>query len=339
MNIERLAGLLSIFPSLRIAVIGDFFLDKYLEFDPSLAEVSLETGKTANQVVSIRHSPGAAGNVVSNLAALGAANLTAIGFTGDDGAGYELRQDLARLRCGMEHLGYAPERHTSTYLKPQNILIPGLNGEESRYDVKNRAPIPTDVERRIIEALVSAIGEVDAVVVIDQADEENCGVVTDAVRDAVIRAGAAHPEIVFWTDSRQRAGMFRNTILKPNQFEAVKAAFPEYDGAIDDDIVLKAGSFLAERNGRPVFLTRGEHGIMLFRDGGHELVSGFRVENEIDPTGAGDSVTAAAALALAGGAALVEAATIANLAASITVRQLGVTGTASPDELMRALNP
>ena len=72
MDAERLQDLLLRFPKCRIAVLGDFFLDKYLDVDPALAEVSLETGKTAHQVVSIRCSPGAAGTVVNNLAALGA---------------------------------------------------------------------------------------------------------------------------------------------------------------------------------------------------------------------------------------------------------------------------
>ena len=89
MTSARLQEIVARFPSLRIAVIGDFFLDKYLDVDPSLGEVSLETGKTAHQVVAVRHSPGAAGTVVSNLAALGAGTLHAIGLTGDDGESYD----------------------------------------------------------------------------------------------------------------------------------------------------------------------------------------------------------------------------------------------------------
>lgn len=348
MRPERLNELLAAFPSRRVAVIGDFFLDKYLDFDPALAEISLETGKTANQVVGIRHSPGAAGNVVSNLASLGAGSLIAIGFTGDDGEGYELRQDLTALGCDTSHLHYVPEHRTPTYLKPQNILVPGLGGEEPRYDTKNRMPLPVEMESCIIESLHAVIDRVDAVLVIDQADEANCGVLTDAVRDVVIEAGLAHPEIVFWTDSRQRAGLFRGTILKPNQFEAVKAAFDGGNGTdgamgrlgdgatVDDEIVLRAGDFLVERNGRPVFLTRSEQGIMVFHDGVHELVPGFRVHGEIDPTGAGDTVTASASLTLAAGGTLTEAAYLANLAASITVQKLGITGTASPEEMRQA---
>jgi bifunctional ADP-heptose synthase (sugar kinase/adenylyltransferase) len=82
---DRLAEVVGRFTSLKVAVVGDFFLDKYLEVDPALAEVSVETGKVAHQVVRVRHSPGAAGTVTNNLAALECGRLWAIGIIGDDG--------------------------------------------------------------------------------------------------------------------------------------------------------------------------------------------------------------------------------------------------------------
>lgn len=99
MKPERLKELLNRFADCRIAVVGDYFLDKYLDVDPSLAEVSVETGKTANQVVGIRRFPGVAGTVVNNLAALGVGTLHAVGATGDDGEAYDLRQELEKLNC------------------------------------------------------------------------------------------------------------------------------------------------------------------------------------------------------------------------------------------------
>jgi len=121
---DRLGQLLARFPRLRIAVIGDFFLDKYLDVDPALAETSLETAKVAHQVVAVRHSPGAAGTIVSNLSALGAGTMHAVGFSGDDGESYDLRADLARLRCTTQHLHVVPERMTPTYLKPGTAPTP-----------------------------------------------------------------------------------------------------------------------------------------------------------------------------------------------------------------------
>ena len=88
MRQEHLRDLLGRFPRLRLAVVGDFFLDQYLVIDPALAETSLETGRTCHQVVARRCSPGAAGTVVANLAALGAKAIRLVGAIGDDGEGY-----------------------------------------------------------------------------------------------------------------------------------------------------------------------------------------------------------------------------------------------------------
>ncbi|MHB1001623.1 MAG: bifunctional heptose 7-phosphate kinase/heptose 1-phosphate adenyltransferase [Armatimonadota bacterium] len=338
MNSERLQELLSKFPSRRIAVLGDFFLDKYLEFDPAYAEISLETSKVANQVVQIRHSPGAAGNVVSNMVSLGAQGVITIGFTGDDGEGYELRKDLNGIGCDTSHLFKVEERHTPTYLKPRDISIEGLEGEHERYDTKNRETLPAGIEDKLIEALKSVVPNLDALIIVDQADEANCGAVTDTVREALMGLAEKYPNVVFWTDSRQRPGLFRNTILKPNQGEAVKAVSPDYTGEIDDKMVKETGKLLTKRTGRPVFLTRSENGILIFDGDNCIHVPGVHVIGEIDPTGAGDSVTAAAILTLASGGTPEEAALIANLTASITVRQLGVTGTAKPEELIECLD-
>ena len=105
MEAGRLEEIIRRFPDCRVAVLGDFFLDKYLDTDPELAQVSVESGKTAHQVVSIRTSAGAAGTIVNNLKALDAGELHTLGVTGDDGEGYELRKclDAPRLRHGRSH--------------------------------------------------------------------------------------------------------------------------------------------------------------------------------------------------------------------------------------------
>ena len=147
---ERLAELVGRFGRLRIAVVGDFFLDKYLDVDPAIAETSVETGKTAHQVAAVRHSPGAAGTVVANLAALGAGELHAVGFTGDDGESYDLRKDLAALGCSTDRLHVEAGRMTPTYLKPRDCSVCGLSGEHNRYDTKNRTPTGRETQQRIV---------------------------------------------------------------------------------------------------------------------------------------------------------------------------------------------
>src|ERR1700744_405591 len=126
MELARLQALLQGFPQRRIAVLGDFFLDKYLEVLPELAEPSLETGRVAHQVLAVRRYPGAAGTVVNNLAALGAGELHAIGAVGNDGEGYDLCQGLNKINCSTNGLLRCPELLTPTYLKPRDQHVAGL---------------------------------------------------------------------------------------------------------------------------------------------------------------------------------------------------------------------
>jgi rfaE bifunctional protein kinase chain/domain len=332
MSSARLEEIIGRFPHLRIAVVGDFFLDKYLDVDPSLAEISLETAKTAHQVVGVRHSPGAAGTVVSNLAALGAGTLHAVGFTGDDGESYDLRNDLAALHCTTEHLVRDPRRRTPTYLKPRDVGDPSLAGEHNRYDTKNRDLTPRDVQERIVESLDALLPRLDAIIVLDQVEEPDCGVVTSLVAAAIADRAQRHGNVVFWADSRRRIRQFRNVIIKPNQFEAVGLENPLPDAKVDLDDLADSIRKLRETNNAPVCITRGPEG-MVVSDPELTIVRGVRVEGPIDSTGAGDSATAGAVLALAGGATLPEAALLGNLVASITVQQLATTGVARPSEL------
>ncbi|MDW8038571.1 MAG: PfkB family carbohydrate kinase [Thermoguttaceae bacterium] len=328
----RLAELIERFPKIRIAVLGDFFLDKYLEVDPRLAETSLETGKIAHQVVRVRHSPGAAGTIVSNLSALGTGALYAIGLTGDDGEGYELRQGLAALRCSTEYLLYAPDRHTPTYLKPRDITDPTLAGEHNRYDTKNRTPTPEPIQQQILDALDALLPQIDALIIQDQVEEEDCGVVTGRVVAALTERAQQFPHVIFWADSRRRIRRFRSVIIKPNQFEAVGWEAPPPEAQVPLEQLAEAVTQLRQQISAPICATCGSRG-MLVSDPQLTWVPAVRVEGPIDPTGAGDSATAGAVLALAAGASLPEAALVGNLVASITIQQLATTGVARPEQL------
>ncbi len=329
---DRLAQLVERFARVRIAVVGDFFLDKYLDIDPGLVERSLETGKAAHQVVDIRCSPGAAGTIVCNLAALGAGRLHAVGFTGDDGEGYDLRKELARLGCSAEHLPVAAGRRTPTYLKPRDVHRTSLDAEHARYDTKNRSATPPDLEAAMIEALDRVLPHVDAVIALDQVEEADCGVITARVREALADRAKRHPQVVFWADSRRRIRCFSGVIIKPNQFEAVGEENPRPGDAVPlDELVASAGR-LRDQTQAPVVVTRGALG-MVVSDPAWTRIPGLQLDGAIDPTGAGDSATAGAVLALCAGATLPEAALVGNLVASITIQQIGTTGVARPDQL------
>ena len=114
---DRFAELTARFPQSNIAVIGDFFLDEYLILDKNLTEISLETGLEAYQVIATRKAPGVAGTVTNILRSLNVP-VVAIGFSGDDGHGFELRRSLKNLGINLEHFAVFADRFTPTYTKP-----------------------------------------------------------------------------------------------------------------------------------------------------------------------------------------------------------------------------
>src|SRR2546421_7078528 len=125
MTSSRFHAIARRYPNLRIAILGDFCLDRYLEIDPAKHELSLETGLPVHNVVNVRAQPGGAGTVLNNLAALGVGAIFPVGFCGDDGEGYELRRALAaQPAVRLDHFLQSKERHTFTYCKPL-VIEPG----------------------------------------------------------------------------------------------------------------------------------------------------------------------------------------------------------------------
>lgn len=332
MTPEELEAILARFPGLRICVVGDLFLDKYLDIDPALAETSLETGLEAHQVVQVRCYPGAIGTVAANLAALGVGRVALLSVTGDDGEGYDLRRAAERVGLDCRWLRVQPGFHTPTYTKPLRHSPGGKPVELNRLDIKNRRPLPAEAEEWILARLEEAAASFDAIAIGDQVQERDCGVVTGRVRAALARLAEEHPRVVFIADSRCRIGEFRNVIVKPNRAEALAALG---QAAASSAGPAQAALQLAARVGRPAYVTLGEEGLVV-ADGTQAChVPGYRVSGEVDPVGAGDSVMAGIAAALASGATLQQAGLVGCLVASLTVQQISVTGTASPAQVRR----
>jgi rfaE bifunctional protein kinase chain/domain len=324
-----LEHILATIPGLRVGVLGDLFLDRYLDIDARLTEPSLETGLDAYQVVRVRSCPGAAGTVLNNLAALGVGAIHPLAVLGDDGEGYELHQALRKLpSVRTERLCTCAERRTPTYTKPM-LLAPGeLPHELNRLDIKNRAPLPRDAEQRVLASLEDVWPQLDVLLVLDQVSEPECGVVTSHIRERLAELAAGKPERLVLVDSRERIGLFRNVTLKPNERECLRALG---DASATPATLLD----LARHTGRPIFCTRGERGMLVVdpETARTEEVPAYPVTGPIDIVGAGDSSSAALACALASGAGRTAAAAFANLVASITIQQIGTTGTASPSQV------
>jgi rfaE bifunctional protein kinase chain/domain len=337
MNLEPIRAAFDRYPRLRVAVLGDFCLDRYLEIDPARAETSIETGLPVHNVVRVRAQAGAAGTVLNNLAALGIGTLFPIGCCGDDGEGFELRRALAALP-GVDLTGFvtAPDRRTFTYCKPL-VIEPGRPPRElSRLDSKNWDPTPEPLGRTLADHLTRVAAEVDAVIVLDQVDVAETGVVTRQVLAAVGAVAADRPALRVVGDSRRGLAGWPAMTFKMNGAEAAllagRAAPPDVPAARD------TARSLAARSGRDVVITLAERGLVGAEPGGSSWhVPARPVRGPIDIVGAGDAVTANLTAALATGLPLSAALEVAAAAASVVIHQLGTTGTASREQILAEL--
>lgn len=340
LTLDRLETILAALPRLAVALVGDLFLDRYLDADPELRETSIETGLEAYQITRVRNSPGALGTVMNNLAALGVGRLLPVTVIGDDGQAYDLLHELSKLPVDAQHILRDPARLTPTYTKPMRQDAAGVWRELNRLDLRNKAPLGAVTQRRLIDHITTAFDAADGLVVLDQVNEEGWGVVTTEVRDHLAALCARQPEKTVLVDSRQRIGQFQFGILKPNVAECLRALGREeasLGSAPDVAVVRETAEALARHTGRPLFCTVGERGILTVGFAGQPPVlhvPGYPVDGPIDVVGAGDSATAGIVSALLAGAQPDEAAALGNLVASITVQQLGTTGTASPQQVI-----
>jgi bifunctional ADP-heptose synthase (sugar kinase/adenylyltransferase) len=334
---ELIERILSAIPHRTIGVLGDLFLDRYLDIDAALNEPSVETGLTAYQVTRVRSYPGAAGTVINNLAALGVGRIYPIAYIGDDGEGYELRQALKLLPAvQLGGVFPVPDRRTPTYTKPM-LNEGGVAKELNRLDIKNRTPTSEGVQEHIIELLDEVWPQLDALLVLDQVSESECGVVTKRVRDHLAELGERDPDKFVMADSREQIYQFRNVCVKPNRTEFKTSRELAPDNSAQPRPQYDAGDLKVVPFGSLVFATNGEYGIELFdcrlSNVSSTHIPAYPVSGPIDIVGAGDSCSAGIASAMVSGLTHEQAAAFGNLVASITIQQIGVTGTASPEQL------
>ncbi len=328
---QRLASLLNGYPELTIALVGDLFLDRYLEIEPGVNEHSVETGLEAYQVTRVRNSPGALGTVLNNLAALGVGRLVPVTVIGDDGHGHDLLQRLRHLPVDASFILADPDRLTPTYTKPLKQIADGTWTELNRLDVKNRGPLSNSSLLRLSELLVAAFRRCDGLIVLDQFVEPNWGVVHEDIRRLLAELQRQDPKKLIFVDSRAHLKQFSCGVLKGNRTEILRACG---ESAQSDAAVSRATMDLGRRTGGTVFCTLGERGILVARPGSEpELVPGVGVTGPIDIVGAGDAATSGMVASLLAGANDLEAAAVGNLVASITVQQVGTTGTAKPEQI------
>ncbi len=332
MDRKRFEAITGNYYRLRIGVLGDFCLDRYLEIDPEKRELSLETGLPVHNVINVRAQPGGAGTILNNLSALGTATYP-IGFVGEDGEGFELWRALENLPgVRLDGMIRASQRRTFTYCKPL-VLSPGKPPAElNRLDSKNWTPTPPTVQAQLADRLLQLAEQLDGLIVLDQVDVAETGVVTRNLLELLAELSKRNPARPILADSRRGLRDFPPVIFKMNAAEL--GVLTGTKAALGPEPVKQTAAALAQSKGRHVFVTLAGQGIVgASPDGQVEHVPALPVRGEIDVVGAGDAVSANLTAALCAGAELAECLQLANAAASVVLHKLGTTGTASIAEL------
>jgi rfaE bifunctional protein kinase chain/domain len=319
----RAQRLIESFANQPVLVVGDVILDRFLV--GRVTRISPEAPVPVVRFESEYVRLGGAANVAHNINALGG-RARLVGVVGNDAAGDRLARQLAASGIDAVGLVRDPSRMTTEKVR----VVTERNQQVARIDYESDTDISADVERTVLEAIPSAAASANALLVSDYLK----GVVTRPVVETLLasRATATIPLIV---DPKvphlsYYAGA---TLVTPNHYEAEAATHLRIRDV--DDAERAAQDFRQRVRCESVLITRGEQGMWLSAPGSDLSIPSVAREVS-DVTGAGDTVVATLALALAAGATMREAAVLANHAAGVVVSKFGP-ATVTAEELAQAL--
>jgi rfaE bifunctional protein kinase chain/domain len=343
-SVPRLKRLIPRLRGKRIGVLGDLMLDRYLWGTAS--RLSPEAAVPVVDFVEQSECLGGAGNVAANLAALGA-KVEVFGVVGGDEPGRVLRTCLRA--AGIHDRGVLADPKRMTTVKTRIIAT---HQQIVRIDHERNEPLRPDTEEKLLHRLFAALKQLDALVVSDY----DKGLVTDAFADRVLSAAHQLHVPVFVKPKTSRLYAYRGS--RAIVCNAKDASFFVRRSLADEKSVEEAGrALLAHFGCGAVVITQGEKGLSVFEEasprhiyipatsfevtyarvGRPGIERGATGRQVFDVTGAGDTVLSVLALAVAAGASLADAATLANTAAGVVVGKLG-TATVSSQELAHALD-
>jgi len=328
-DIGRLQEILNRIGNVKAGLIGDICLDIYWHADMRKSELSRETPHYPLPVMEERMSPGGGANVAANMLALEPQYVEVFGAVGSDWRGRELIKLLENLGIRISGVVADPNNFTNAYIKPIRKGYSDVEYEDPRLDFASHTPISPEMEDRIIAVIDKKAGELDLLCVSDQLP---FGVITERIREYICKLAQQGLRVV--ADSRDKIELFSGCTLKPNEMEGVKASGLKMSKLNDVDDFSKAALILSGKICGGVFMTLGAKG-SLYTDGVDvwHIPTG-EIQSSIDICGAGDSSLSGFGLSLAAGADPWEAAYIAGLCSEVTIRQIGVTGTASREQVL-----
>ena len=315
---DRLVQLLDRMKSRRIVVIGDVMLDRYLLGDTH--RLSPEAPVPVITVRETRSALGGAANVAANVAAIGA-SCRLVGAVGDDSHAASIRAELATARLEDRHLVPIPGRPTTTKTR-----VLARNQQVVRIDEEIESPLEGQDQERLISAAQAALVDADALVL----EDYNKGALTEALITASISAARRRSIPVVVDPKFHNFFAYRGaTVFKPNR--------RELEAALGATLDLSGQNALQEALGKlqvdNLLLTLGAEGMVLVTSDQVITHIASLAREVYDVSGAGDTVTAWVATALAAGASVREAANLANYAAGLEVAKTGV-ATVSPSEVL-----
>ena len=294
----------------RVLVLGDVMLDRYVY--GAVDRMSPEAPVPVLRQESQRAMVGGAGNVARNVAAFGG-KVVLIGLIGDDDAGRELSAMLADEPGIASRLVTDPDRTTTVKTR----FVAGRQ-QLLRVDGETAKPAVGIAAAALQKALDEALGSVDIVLLSDYAK----GVLGDeTLARAIARIHGAGKRLVVDPKSRDFRRYAGADLLTPNRGEL--AAATGVTGEDDDSVASAARQAMQAARVGAVLATRGERGMTLVAGDAQPLHLPAEAREVFDVSGAGDTVIAVLAAALAVGADLPQAARLANTAAGIATGKLG----------------
>jgi len=318
----RARDLVGRFEGLSLLVAGDVMLDRFIV--GRVTRISPEAPVPIVQFESEYVRLGGAANVAHNIVTLGG-RVSLVGIVGADAAAVRLSELLAAV--GVESGGLVEDRRRPTTEKVR--VVTERNQQVARIDYERDADADGDVERAIVDCAARLARDARALLVSDYLK----GAITRPVVEGLIRsakASAGHVPLIVDPKIPHLSCYAGATLVTPNHQEAEIATHHRI--RTDDDAREAARAFRARAQCDAVLITRGEQGMWLSADGAEGAIPAVAREVS-DVAGAGDTVVATLALALAAGATMTEAAVLANHAAGIVVGKFGP-ATVSPDELL-----
>ena len=315
----RAEDLVRRFPGQRVLVLGDVMLDRFIV--GRVTRISPEAPVPVVRFQSEHCRLGGAANVAHNIAVLGGA-VSLVGVVGADAAGERLTEQLNAAGVDVSGVIRDPERPTTEKVR----VVTERNQQVARIDYEHDGDLTGAAESALIDRLRRLGPSANGLLVSDYLKGAITVGVMNVVRDI---AGAGLPLLV--DPKVPHLSCYAGaTLITPNNDEAEAATHRRI--RTDDDARDAAHDFRVRTNCQAVLITRGEQGMWLAGEATDHAIPAFAREVS-DVTGAGDTVVAALALALAAGASLLEAAILANHAAGIVVGKFGP-ATVTPQELI-----